>query len=90
MMDNLIRFVNSNRSTIDILRHTLKERGYTWGSGRDLELYDPFEEFEEEEEKVNLIINPRLKRVYCDPERALKSSKKYFYKIKIIDYNPPW
>ena len=87
MKDNLIRFVNSNRSTINQLRYTLKRRGYVWGSGRDLEDFFPPTL---EKEKINLIINPKTKRVYCDPERALDSSRRYYYKIEIIDYNPPW
>ena len=87
MMDNLIRFVNSNKNTINTLRHTLKEHGYTWSSGVDLEDCEPPNI---DRKKINLIIDPKTKKVYCDPESDLDSYGKHFYKIKIIDYNPPW
>lgn len=87
MKDNLIRFVNSDRNTINTLRHILKKRNYIWGSGKDLS-YDP--SLFKEKVKINLIIDPEIKRVYCDPECTLESSKKYFYNIEVIDYNPPW
>lgn len=85
-MDDLIRFDNSNRNTINKLRYIFKKHGYVWADGKDL----GFDHLVFEEKKVNLIINPKTKKVYCSPEHNLKSYKEYFHNIEVIDYNPPW
>ena len=80
-----IRFTTNDVLVTQKLRITLKEHGYVWGSGNDLETYLPYED----EALVDLIINPYTKQVLYINKKIHIFDKEYHI-ISVVDYNPPW